>query len=84
MVLKELECEDQHSFVLDQTNLLHYFMQLQVHLFLALCDQHSLTIFSSDVTDTYTRSLAPDTYTYLSIDNAYAEWYLNQLGKVLN
>ena len=53
-------------------------------LFLALCAKHGLSIYGADVTDAYAHSPAPDTATYLTIDDAYSEWYLKRFGKVLN
>ena len=51
---------------------------------MALCAENGLTTYGADVTDAYAHSPAPDTATYLSIDDAYAEWYRKRFGKVLN
>ena len=44
-------------------------------LFMGLCADIGLIIYGSNATDAYAHSPAPND-TYLSVDNAYAEWYL--------
>ena len=43
-------------------------------LFLGMCVHSGLTIYGGDATDAYAHSPAPNN-TYLSVDDAYAEWY---------
>ena len=46
-------------------------------LFLSICANAGLTIYSSDATEAYVHSPAPND-TYLQVDDAYAEWYSNK------
>ena len=42
-----------------------------------------LTLFGGDATDAYAHSTAPNE-TYLTIDNAYADWYKSKFDKNIN
>jgi hypothetical protein len=53
-------------------------------IFLALCASQGLTIYGGDVTDAYAHSPSPEVPTYLSIDDAYADWYEKKFKKTLN
>ena len=46
-------------------------------LFMGLCADMGLTIYGGDATDAYAHSPAPND-TYLAINDAYTEWYLNK------
>ena len=46
-------------------------------LFLGICADLGLVIYGGDATDAYARSPAPND-TYLTIDDAYADWYYNK------
>jgi hypothetical protein len=53
-------------------------------IFLALCASQGLTIYGGGVTDAYAHSPSPEVHTYLSIDDAYADWYQKKSNKILN
>ena len=44
-----------------------------------MCAQSGLTLYGGDATDAYAHSPAPNN-TYLSVDDAYAEWYKDTKG----
>ena len=46
-------------------------------LFLGMCANLGLLIYGGDATDAYAHSPAPND-TYLTIDDAYANWYYNK------
>jgi hypothetical protein len=51
---------------------------------LALCASQGLNIYGGDVTDAYAHSPSPEVPTYLSIDDAYADWHEEKFKKTLN
>ena len=53
-------------------------------LFIRLCAQKGLCMYGGDACDAYVHAPAPEMMTYLTIDDAYYEWYKEKTGKNLN
>ena len=53
-------------------------------MFLGMSATLEHKLYSGDAKDTHAHSDPPDTRTYLSVDNAYAEWYQNKFGRPVN
>ena len=51
-------------------------------LFLGICANTGLIIYSGDATDAYAHSPAPNN-TYLQVDDAYTEWYKTKTIKTI-
>ena len=50
-------------------------------LFLALCAAEGYKIFGADVKDAYAHAPASGIKTYMSVDEAYSDWFREVLGK---
>ena len=53
-------------------------------LFIGLSSQKGLCMYGGNARDAYAHALAPEMMTYLTIDDAYYEWYKETNGKSLN
>jgi hypothetical protein len=53
-------------------------------LFLSLAANLNLKIYGGDAKDAYGHSPGPEIPTYMTIDDAYAEWYEHKFGKPIN
>ena len=52
-------------------------------IFLGIAADLGLTVYGGDATNAYAHSPAPND-TYLAIDDAYAEWYKDTVGKEID
>jgi hypothetical protein len=53
-------------------------------MFFALAAQMNYKVYGADATDAYAHSPPPETPTFVSIDDAYAEWYEHMYGTKLD
>ena len=53
-------------------------------LFIGLCAQKGLCMYSGDACDAYAHAPAPEMMKHLMIDDAYLEWYKEKTDKSLN
>ena len=53
-------------------------------LFIALCAADNLTIYGGDVKDAFAHSPGPSMPTFMKVDDAFSDWYLEQTGKRLD
>lgn len=59
-------------------------VELSIHrMLMRIAEDLGLTIYGGDNTDTYAHSPAPS-YTYLTIDEAYFDWYKLRTGRDVN
>jgi len=53
-------------------------------LFIALCAEDNLTIYGGDAKDAFAHSLGPSMPTFIKLDDAFRDWYLEQTGALLD
>jgi len=53
-------------------------------LFFALATRENYRVYGGDAQDAYAHSLPPETPTFVSIDDAYADWYEHRFKKKLD
>jgi hypothetical protein len=70
-----------HSLALTYSSCVEHPIQ---RLFLAIAASLNLKIYGGDAKDAYGHSPGPEIPTFMSIDDAYAEWYEEKYGKCLD
>jgi len=53
-------------------------------LFIALCAADNLTIYGGDAKDAFAHSPGPLMPTFMKLDNAFCDWYLERMGVLLD
>jgi len=53
-------------------------------LFIALCAADNLTIYGGDAKDAFAHSPEPSMPTYMKLDDAFRDWYLERTGALLD
>jgi len=53
-------------------------------LFIALCAADNLTIYGGDAKDVFAHSPSPPMPTFMKLDDAFCDWYLERTGALLD